>query len=247
LESPAPASNKADATLEIATLPEGGGFLSEEDEAADLPPSASAPPHEDYFPDLPPTVEAAPEPPPADLEPENSSVEHEEDTTPVEGADATLPLERIRERLRAIRHRAVEAGLLNRGADDAPSVPVAEDAPEVLDPRAKLGAFAETESASLPAGSTLIALDEEGGVLWSNEPRPGLILSMLMARRAAQHASIEALADSPAVSHHALPPDHTLSIVSVATSTGILQIAVKGGAPLEQALAERWRAMLGGQ
>lgn len=230
-------------SLEIATLPEFGGFFSEDDEEPSATPDLPEPPDESMLPRSP--VPAAP---PAEAVEEEANSPADE-TQPIEQDDVSLPLERIRERLRAIRHRAVEAGLLARqelsSASDKPrsSTPAGDSSPEPEpDSHNRIARWAESVIAALPAGNTLILLDDHGGVLWANESKPGLILSTLMAIRAGRHANIGELAGEPIVSHHSLPPNHILSIATLNCRSGSVQVAIKGEAPIEPEMVEPWRA-----
>ena len=246
LEEPSTAAAAEDShsleSLEIATLPEFGGFFTEDDEEPTAAQDLPEPPDESMLP-RPPA--AAPPPAEAVEEEVDSPVD---ETQPIEQDDVSLPLERIRERLRAIRHRAVEAGLLNRqeppSASEAPppSVPALDSSPESEpDSRDRIARWAESVVAALPAGNTLILLDDHGGVLWANESKPGLILSTLMAIRAGRHASIGELAEEPLVTHHSLPPNHILSIATLNCRSGSVQVAIKGEAPIETEVIEPWR------
>ena len=250
LEAPSTAAAVEDPhsleSLEIATLPEFGGFFAEDDEEPSATPDLPEPPDESMLPSPP-----APTPLPAQALKEEIDSPIDE-TQPIEQEDVSLPLERIRERLRAIRHRAVEAGLLNRQepptASEAPppSVPAHDSSPESEpNSRDRIARWAESVVAALPAGNTLILLDDHGGVLWANESKPGLILSTLMAIRAGRHASIGELAEEPIVSHHSLPPNHVLSISTLSCRSGSVQVAIKGEAPIEPEVVEPWRTEVG--
>ena len=157
---------------------------------------------------------------------------------PVE--EDALPLDRIRERLRVIRHRAVEAGILSHELPPESAPP--EPKPEF---EQRIEAFARQATALLAAETRLLVLDADGGLLWSNDPQPGLVLSALMAIRSSQHASLSTLAAPEMLTHHDLPPDQVLSVLRVpATSRGPLQVAVKGALPLPKEAAASWSAIL---
>ncbi|MBK8091245.1 MAG: hypothetical protein IPK32_04440 [Verrucomicrobiaceae bacterium] len=225
--------------------------------------------------------------PPSSQEPSSTtgSLEHE-----------GLPLDRIRERLRSIRHRAVEAGILSHqvpatavnspaiaeGEASQPSsseevtpqaetattvvtvveeekkeaapLPILPPAPESkpitvtqdIPFEVKIEAFAQQITGLLPVNTWLLILDGDGGILWSNDPRPGLVLSTLMAMRSAVHSSTAFMSAPQAVTYHELPPDQILSVLNIpATSRGPLQIAVKGALPLAQDAAVAWLSVLG--
>lgn len=157
---------------------------------------------------------------------------------PVE--EDALPLDRIRERLRVIRHRAVEAGILSHELPPESAPPEPKPAFEQ-----RIEAFARQATALLAAETRLLVMDADGGLLWSNDPQPGLVLSTLMAIRSSQHASLSTLAAPELLTHHDLPPDQVLSVLRVpATSRGPLQIAVKGALPLPKEAAASWSSIL---
>ena len=178
-------------------------------------------------PEAPPQVEPPPQPVlPPKAEPA--------------AVDEPLPLDRIRERLRMIRHRAVEAGILSH---EMPPEPV--QAPPKPSFEAKVEAFARQVMPLLSAETRLLVMDSEGALLWSNDPQPGLVLSTLMALRSAEHASLSALAGAQPLTHHELPPDQILSVLRVpSTSRGPLQVAVKGALPLPNEAAAAWTRLL---
>ena len=229
---------------EIISMPEFGGFFDEE-EKQPAPAAEEPSPDVSMLPDPPPVASHrySPAPPDRPAAPD--------ETQPLEHEDASLPLERIRERLRAIRHRAVEAGLLNRPeptpSDDVPPTPAPEIAVQVEpDLRTKIAHWAQSVITELSPADTLMVMDDQGDVLWSNEPRPGLILSTLMAMRAARHASVEELANESVVSHHALPPNHMLSVSTLISCMGsYVQVAAKSEAPIAAEQIASWREELG--
>jgi hypothetical protein len=154
-------------------------------------------------------------------------------------AEAAPPLDRIRERLKLIRHRAAEAGILSH------ALPVAEaPAPVLESPEARLAAFAKQMLALLPEETKLIILDADGGILWNNDPKPGLVLSTLMAIKAARHGSAEAIHSNGGAVHHDLPPEHVLSIFAHATTAGPLQIALKARTAIGAEVIAPFRVLL---
>lgn len=190
-----------------------------------------------------------PEPPSAfqelkvDLPPEEDENDlSESGPLPVEvpTEDEALPLDRIRERLRVIRHRAVEAGILSH--ELPPESPPPPPKPSF---EAKVEAFARQVMPLLSAETRLLVLDAEGALLWSNDPQPGLVLSTLMALRSAEHSSVTALATAEALTHHELSQGQMLSVLRVPqTSRGPLQVAVKGVLPLPKEAAAVWERLL---
>ncbi|MFO1439895.1 MAG: hypothetical protein U1F81_16350 [Verrucomicrobiaceae bacterium] len=242
LEAPAVLEEVAE-SAEIATLPETDAeapmsFFMEE--AAPHPVEALQPVREE-FPPLPQTREEPVLQPEASAEPEEAHEEvHDDapvDTTPVHAeAEAAPPLDRIRERLRMIRHRAAEAGILSH------SLPVVEAAAPVVEtPEARLAAYARRALEALPAGSLVTILDAEGGILWNNNPKPGLVLSTVMALKAAQHGSIEAIAGRNEVIRQDLPPEHYLTIFYVVSASGQIEVAIKSRLPVGDEMIESWR------
>lgn len=280
-------------------------------------PAASEPPVVSTSPQKVPVAPSTPEAPIAELAPVETApslptvttsaftlsdalnAPSSGDTPPSAGTleNEGLPLDRIRERLRSIRHRAVEAGILSHqvpapplnnpataeGEASPPSssseevTPQAETAttevtvveeekketiPLPIQPPApeskpitvtqdipfevKIEAFAQQITGLLPVNTWLLILDGDGGILWSNDPRPGLVLSTLMAMRSAVHSSTAFMSAPQAVTYHELPPDQILSVLNIpATSRGPLQIAVKGALPLAQDAAVAWLSVLG--
>ncbi|MBE7493348.1 MAG: hypothetical protein HS117_00225 [Verrucomicrobiaceae bacterium] len=250
LEPPSPPGTAEDAPLELATLPEGGGFFAEE-MPDDVPSAPQA--REDYLPDLPAGVEARLE---TTMPPEERDAKADEpgedEMQPVQGSDVSLPVERIRDRLRTIRQRALQAGILNRAEPAAAPAPPSADAtpppaaaiPMEDDFPARLAAFAEAVLHKLPTGSTLMIFDHEAEVLWSNEPKPGLILSSVMARHATRHGSLDVLEVDADASFHPLPPEHVLSIATLPCASGTLELAVKSTTAVDAGLVRDWRAQL---
>lgn len=238
LEAPAALDEVAE-TAEIATLPETDaeapmGFFAEEAVSEPVEPLQ---PVRDEFPPLPPTREEPVLEPDASAEPEDAQDEAPVDTTPVHAEpEAAPPLDRIRERLRMIRHRAAEAGILSH------SLPVIESAAPVVEtPEARLAAYARRALEALPAGSLLTILDAEGGILWNNNPKPGLVLSTVMALKAAQHGSLAAIAGRNEVIRQDLPPEHYLTIFYVMSASGQIEVAIKSRLPVGDEMIESWR------
>jgi hypothetical protein len=209
---------------ELETLPDAddGPLSFFEDEKPEALPKA------EEFPDLPPIteeVEALPEPV---VEP-----------APMAEAEMAPPLDRIRERLKLIRHRAAEAGILSH------TLPLPEaSAPVIESPETRLAAFAKQVLARLPEESKLLILDADGEVLWNNNPKPGLILSTLMALKAVRVSSAVAIQQVGVVSHHPLSGDEVLSVFMHATPSGPLRIAIKARAAICAEVIAPYRALL---
>jgi hypothetical protein len=231
LEAPAVLEEVTE-TAEIATLPETDAeaplaFFVEEASPKPLEPPQ---PVRDEFPPLPKTREEA-------WEHDEAHDETPVDTTPVRAEpESAPPLDRIRERLRMIRHRAAEAGILSH------SLPAIEPTPAVVEtPEARLAAYARRALEALPAGSLLTILDAEGGILWNNNPKPGLVLSTVMALKAEQHGSIEVIARRNEVIRQELPPEHHLTIFYALSATGQIEVAIKSRLPVRDEMLDSWR------
>ncbi len=218
-------------SCEIDTLSDQSAFMCEA-----APTTAPSEVHffEPLSAPVEPPVEPPAPPPPLEEEPTAPAPTAQMVEPAPEVDDVMLPLDRIRERLRIIRHRAAEAGML--------SSPTVAHAVEVEpDFTTSIAAFANTESQHLPQGFTLIICDDQGGVLWSNDSKPGLTLSALMAHRSARYSSSAAILPASAVVHHSLPADQILSIFSCTSRSGNLQIAIKGSNSIEDKLVDSWR------
>lgn len=154
--------------------------------------------------------------------------------------DVVPPLDRIRERLRMIRHRAAAAGMLSQSLPPDQAV-----APSPESPEARLAAFARQVLAALPEGTKLLILEADGDVVWNNDPKPGLVLSTLMALKAARQGSVDApLQHAPEVIHHAMPPAEMLSIFSHAKPGGTMHIAIRTREEVQLEFIAPWRALL---
>ena len=226
LEAPLPVEAEMEAP-ELETLPdEDDGPLSffDDEEPAKSPPT----PQVEEFPELPPVAEEVETVPEPVVEP-----------APMAEAETAPPLDRIRERLKLIRHRAAEAGILSH------TLPVPEaPAPVIESPETRLAAFAKQVLTRLPPEAKLIILDADGGIVWNNDPKPGLMLSMLMALKAARQASADAIHQGDAATHHDLPPDHVLSVFTQATTAGPLHIAIKAHAAIGAEVIDPCRPLL---
>jgi hypothetical protein len=226
LEAPLPVEAEMDAP-ELETLPdEDDGPLSFFEDEEPVKPGAS--PRADEFPELPTVAEEVQTVPEPVVEP-----------APMAEAEMAPPLDRIRERLKLIRHRAAEAGILSH------TLPLPEaSAPVIESPETRLAAFAKQVLARLPEESKLLILDADGEVLWNNNPKPGLILSTLMALKAVRVSSAVAIQQVGEVSHHPLSGDEVLSVFTHATPSGPLRIAIKARAAIGAEVIAPYRALL---
>ena len=226
LEAPLPVEAEMEAP-ELETLPdEDDGPLSFFDEEESEKPQLT--PQVEEFPELPPVAEEVETMPEPVVEP-----------APMAEAEMAPPLDRIRERLKLIRHRAAEAGILSH------TLPVPEAAAPVIEsPETRLAAFAKQVLTRLPPEAKLIILDADGGIVWNNDPKPGLMLSMLMALKAARQASPDAIHQGDAATHHDLPPDHVMSVFTQATTAGPLHIAIKAHAAIGAEVIDPCRPLL---
>ena len=200
-------------TPDLETLPDAEDEpLAFFDEVEEVKPAPA--PFAEEFPELP----VSPEPVVETAQPVEEV--HQEPAPAVE-AEAAPPLDRIRERLKMIRHRAAAAGILSH------SLPVEEPGASPASPEARLASFAKQVLARLPEGSKLIILDADGAIVWNNDPKPGLILSTLMALKAARQSSVDVIQQAREVVHHLLSADEVLSVFTQATTAGPLQIAIR--------------------
>lgn len=231
LDAPLPVEAEVEPALPESPPDEDDGplpFFEEEEQLAPAPAPAA-----EVFPDLPPEPEKVKE---AVEEP----VEESHDVPPpAPEAEAAPPLDRIRERLKMIRHRAAAAGILSHSLPVEDTTPAATESPE-----ARLASFAKQVLSHLPEGSKLLVLDVDGSLVWNNDPKPGLILSTLMALKAVRQASADAIQQAGEVIHHALPPDHTLSIFTQATTAGPLQVAIKAREAVAAEVIAPFRSLL---
>lgn len=228
--------------------PEPEGQVSREDETADA--TAAAP--------LKPTTAPAPAVP-------AETPAHED---PSDRAAAALPLSRIRDKLRAIRQRANEAGMLGKAGDGAPppAPPAAEvpttpatppkaPSPALNVPRfeaptggrqERLLAFANWARQILHEdGGHLLVMNDDGELLWGGEAKAGLVLSAMMAWGATLRSSASTACGSLPVLHQVLASGHTLTAIPCETMTGILlHAAVVGPARVPDEIAMQLRQAL---
>lgn len=154
-------------------------------------------------------------------------------------------VERIRDRLREVRERAEAAGLLRRTAA------MVTPAVAVIPPESVAVASTEEPTLTLPEGGIaerldffadwvrqhlaaqqLVLLDEQGDVLWGAEGKADLVLSVMLAARAASRSSA-AWAIEPKAgqmgSHQVLGAGRGhLSVLACPTSQGLVVLGVEG-------------------
>lgn len=186
-------------------------------------------------------------------------------------AAAALPLSRIRDKLRAIRQRANEAGMLAKGGDIVPAAPpVAKAEPALPSEVAALSRESLPASAALslprfeaPSGSRqerlaafaswarqvlhedgghLLVMNDDGELLWGGEAKAGLVLSAMMAWGATLRSSATTAFGSLPVLHQSLASGHMLTAIPCETMTGLLlHAAVVGPAPIPDETAMQLR------
>lgn len=193
-------------------------------------------------------------------EPQEDVLEDEDDhTMPLHNPGAALPLSRIRDKLRAIRQRATEAGILTRVSDAAPEAarqapvdvsvqvvpepvsplpqtPIFEMPPGLRDER--IAAFAAWARQVLHEdGGHVLVMSDDGEVLWGGEAKAGLVLSTMMAWGAATRASAMSACGTPPVIRQPLASGNVLTVIPCETAAGIVHAAVAAPAGLSDELA----------
>lgn len=220
---------------------------------------------------------------PPSPEPSPAPVVEELDDPPIE---QPKELNRIREKLQAIRERAIEAGLLAHvgvtpeARVEEPSQPIAEpetppvaevaesllpisspfalaepemEAPPSIAPESQSGfevppgtlthrleAFAVWAARQLGVHDMLI-VDDHGDVLWGQRDNAGLVVSAMMACKAAMRSSALGAAGLSNIIEQPISIDRMLVIVPCETGYGALSIAFvrEGDAPQSDALLLR--------
>lgn len=210
--------------------------------------------------------------PPADPAAPAGIEDHPEEESPVQPLlEHPKELTRIREKLQAIRERAIEAGLLahmgvvkpTRVVEPAPTVPSVEpvhpvvQTPETPPPVASPFSIAEPETApatvvpgepakdfEVPRGRIserleafaswagrqfglhdLLIVDDHGDVLWGIHEKAGLVVSAMMACKAAQRSSALGAAGLSNIIEQPISINRMLIVVPCETSFGALTIA----------------------
>jgi hypothetical protein len=160
------------------------------------------------------------------------SQEEEPQTSAPQNSAAALPLSRIRDKLRAIRQRATDAGILvrvNEPSDGRPALtpkfmpvsglePLAETcSPKFTIPQGsrtvRLAAFSAWAREVLrDNGGHVLVMSDDGEVLWSDEAKAGLLLSSMMAWAAAARACARSACGTRPVVRQALSSGHVLTV-----------------------------------
>lgn len=217
------AKAKASPSWEIHTLPDP--VVDERLEADDLMESAQ--------PEAEPLPEE-PSPPLADAVADVSAV----------------MIDQIRDRLRSVRERALDAGLLKpaepvAGLPEACATPVgtggtaeAGGTPGVARPHAvefeipvgpvpaRLDAYAGWAGQWL-GDAELFLLDEEGHLLWGVQAKSGLVLSAMLAWSAARNTSASSATEMPSVLRHPQASGGSISIIPCRTRHGMIQVGIR--------------------
>lgn len=229
--------------IRILEIPTVTGFM---DEAAAAPLSPPVPP----------------EAPDTDEDVKTDEAEYHD--KPLHNSAAALPLSRIRDKLRAIRQRATEAGILVRVNEPAQAALDSESTVEsVVGSALHLEALAEPAARpSMPAyeisrgsrnerlaafsawarqvlhenGGHVLVMSDDGEVLWGGEAKAGLVLSTMMAWGAATRASAESACGRPSVVRQTLSSGHVLTVIPCETSSGIYHAVVAAPEGLSNAL-----------
>lgn len=222
---------------------------------------------------LPPTTGLQPSEPPPTLsvmpietatdEPTESQEEEPQTSAPQNSA-AALPLSRIRDKLRAIRQRATDAGILvrvNEPSDGRPALtpkfmpvsglePLAETcSPKFTIPQGsrtvRLAAFSAWAREVLrDNGGHVLVMSDDGEVLWSDDAKAGLLLSSMMAWAAAARACARSACGTRPVVRQALSSGHVLTVIPCETHSGVFYAAVAAPEGLSDALAASFQCAL---
>ncbi len=227
---------------------EEAGFM----DAEVLPPTAGLQPSEQ-----PPTLSVMPIE--TGIDKPTESQEEEPQTSA-----AALPLSRIRDKLRAIRQRATDAGILvrvNEPSDGRPALtpkfmpasglePLAETcSPKFTIPQGsrtvRLAAFSAWAREVLrDNGGHVLVMSDDGEVLWSDEAKAGLLLSSMMAWAAAARACARSACGTRPVVRQALSSGHVLTVIPCETHSGVFHAAVAAPEGLSDALAASFQNAL---
>jgi hypothetical protein len=226
---------------------------------------------------LPPTDGLQPSEPPQTLsvmpietatnEPTETQEEDPQASVPHNSA-AALPLSRIRDKLRAIRQRATDAGILVRVNEPsearpslAPKFVAAVDVETLTEPNSpnsiptfpipqgprtvRLAAFSAWAREVLrDNGGHVLVMSDDGEVLWGGEAKAGLVLSSMMAWAAAARASALSACGTPPVVRQTLSSGHVLTVIPCKTHSGIFHAAIAAPEGLSDALAASFQSAL---
>jgi hypothetical protein len=167
------------------------------------------------------------------------------------------PLDEIRSKLKAIRERALQAGLI-RTSLNAAEVPLTdtveeaclpadpEEQPAVIVPEApvilppmpavsgdvnqRISLFADWAQPAL-GSRDLFIVDDQGHLLWGPPLRSSIVLSAIMAREAISRMSAQTACDPDTPSQQTLASGNHLTLLPCATRLGIMYIAILGNMP----------------
>jgi hypothetical protein len=172
---------------------------------------------------------------------------------------AAPDLQALRQRLQAIRERAMDAGLLPGAAAvvrppepapppvlEAPPAPVSAPAPFQVplgSVMARLEAFAAWADRSLDQADVFV-VDDRDDLLWGPQEQAGLVLSALMAQAAATRSSALSACEGAHALHQALPTGRMLTVIPCGTRLGMMQVAVVSAEALSPDQSEALRGAL---
>lgn len=271
IDLPGPCSQESSQVVEVQTEPRAGFMEGESvamevkhvsiDSEYEFPPVESRPTLSVPAPALT-TSQREPRPK------EPSPPESDYGQSPLHNSAAALPLSRIRDKLRAIRQRASDAGILARGSDvpavwaandeaavpnsAKASAPTEEDLPQVLElviPHAsreeRLSAFGSWARQVLrDDGGHVLVMNDDGEVLWGGEAKAGLVLSTMMAWGAAMRASTLPTTSQPVIIRQSLSSGQVLTVIPCHTAHGLVHATVVGTEGLSDKQADVLRGGL---
>lgn len=201
------------------------------------PTARTAPLHETFphglMADLLPPIETQDEPMP---EPET----FEAPLPPLPPTSVEPDLQDFRSRLKAIREKAIQAGLM---PNLAPVVAVKDDEEEEeefalppFEPFAgavsdRLAAFAFWARPAL-GNAELFIVGDQGDLVWGQRQQSGLVLSAILAWGASSRMSALAACEASATLRQRLATGAHLTALPCSTRLGIMHIAITGSAPV---------------
>lgn len=195
------------------------------------------------------------------LEPLDSEPEiHASEAIELQPEVEPQPLDEIRSKLKSIRERALQAGLIRTSlkAVEAPLTDAVEEAslptdpeeqPAILVPEApviltpmpavsgdvnqRISLFADWAQPAL-GSCDLFIVDDQGHLLWGPPLRSSIVLSAIMAREAISRMSAKTACDPDTPSRQTLASGNHLTLLPCATRLGIMHIAILGSEPLAE-------------
>lgn len=270
-----PCEDEAPQAVEIETVPDAVSMSAIEywSAAMDWMEPATAPlPAAEVIETEPAEPEQECEEPPEILADSQEDILEDDDDhgMPLHNPAAALPLSRIRDKLRAIRQRATEAGILTRVSDAAPpsapeasmQAPIDVSPPVVSEPAApapqtpifeiplgsrdeRLAAFAAWARQVLHEdGGHVLVMSDDGEVLWGGEAKAGLVLSTMMAWGAATRASAMSACGTPLVIRQPLASGNVLTVIPCETAAGTIHAAIAAPAAVSEDIATLLRGAL---